>query len=164
MLSQEPIYKPSSIFCFKPILLSAHKLIMLIYGDNRSPQRARLSTNPFPLSINHKGGLSYLLAKSTKDGAIQTSRDVHTWEDAPRKTSNHLEASFKSNKRESMDGYASSALGMKMAALTSQSLSHTPQSSSQALAWNNSRISSWREWRRVLNAQEGVCLGLGQQH
>jgi len=34
MLTQEPIYKPSSIFCFKPILLSAHKLILLIYGDN----------------------------------------------------------------------------------------------------------------------------------
>ena len=35
MLTQEPIYKPSSIFCFKPILLSAHNLILLIYGDNR---------------------------------------------------------------------------------------------------------------------------------
>ena len=34
MLTQEPIYKSSSIFCFKPILLSAHKLILLIYGDN----------------------------------------------------------------------------------------------------------------------------------
>ena len=34
MLTHEPIYKPSSIFCFKPILLSAHKLILLIYGDN----------------------------------------------------------------------------------------------------------------------------------
>jgi len=34
MLTQEPIYKPSSIFCFKPILISAHKLILLIYGDN----------------------------------------------------------------------------------------------------------------------------------
>ena len=34
MLTQKPIYKPSSIFCFKPILLSAHKLILLIYGDN----------------------------------------------------------------------------------------------------------------------------------
>ena len=33
--TQEPIYKPSSIFCFKPILLSAHKLILLIYDDNR---------------------------------------------------------------------------------------------------------------------------------
>ena len=36
MLTQEPIYKPSSIFSFKPILLSAHKLILLIYGDNTS--------------------------------------------------------------------------------------------------------------------------------
>ena len=34
MLTQEPIYKPPSIFCFKPILLSAHKLILLIYVDN----------------------------------------------------------------------------------------------------------------------------------
>ena len=34
MLMQEPIYKPSSIFCLKPILLSTHKLILLIYGDN----------------------------------------------------------------------------------------------------------------------------------
>ena len=34
MLTQEPIYKHSLIFCFKPILLSAHKLILLIYGDN----------------------------------------------------------------------------------------------------------------------------------
>ena len=33
-LTQEPIYKSSSIFCFKLILLSAHKLILLIYGDN----------------------------------------------------------------------------------------------------------------------------------
>ena len=35
MLTQEPIYKSSSIFCFKPILLSAYKLTLLIYGDNR---------------------------------------------------------------------------------------------------------------------------------
>jgi len=34
MLTQEPIYKSSSIFCFKPILLSAYKLILLIYDDN----------------------------------------------------------------------------------------------------------------------------------
>ena len=34
MLTQEPIYKPSSIFCFKLILLSAHKLTLLIYDDN----------------------------------------------------------------------------------------------------------------------------------
>jgi hypothetical protein len=37
MLTQEPIYKSSSIFCFKPIVLSAHKLILLIYGDNTCP-------------------------------------------------------------------------------------------------------------------------------
>ena len=35
MLTQEPIYKPSSIFCFKLILLLAYKLTLLIYGDNR---------------------------------------------------------------------------------------------------------------------------------
>ena len=35
MLTQEPIYEPSSIFYFKPILLSAHKLTLLIYGDNK---------------------------------------------------------------------------------------------------------------------------------
>ena len=37
MLMQEPIYMSSSVFCFKPILLSAHKLILLIYGDNTCP-------------------------------------------------------------------------------------------------------------------------------
>ena len=37
MLTKEPIYKPSSISCFKPILLSTHKLILLIYGDNTYP-------------------------------------------------------------------------------------------------------------------------------
>ena len=34
----------------------------------RSSRRAGFSTNPLPHPINHKGGLSYLLAKSTKDG------------------------------------------------------------------------------------------------
>ena len=37
MLTKEPIYRPFLIFCFKPNLLSAHKLIMLIYGDNTCP-------------------------------------------------------------------------------------------------------------------------------
>ena len=36
MLTQETIYKSSSVFCFKPILLSAHKLTLLIYRDNRT--------------------------------------------------------------------------------------------------------------------------------
>jgi len=39
MLTQEPIYKSSSVFCFKPILISAHKLILLIYGDNMNAPR-----------------------------------------------------------------------------------------------------------------------------
>ena len=48
-LMQEPIYKPSSIFCFKPILLSAHKLTLLIYGDNTCPPgfgNDNFKTNP----------------------------------------------------------------------------------------------------------------------
>ena len=36
-LTQEPIYKPSSISYFKHILLSTHNLILLIYGDNTCP-------------------------------------------------------------------------------------------------------------------------------
>ena len=40
MLTQEPIYKSSSIFCFNPILLSAHKLTLLIYGDNTGVGRS----------------------------------------------------------------------------------------------------------------------------
>jgi len=39
MLTQEPIYKSSLVFCFKPILISAHKLILLIYGDNTNTTR-----------------------------------------------------------------------------------------------------------------------------
>ena len=42
-LTQEPIHKPSSISCFKPILLSAHKLILLIYGDNNILATSRLA-------------------------------------------------------------------------------------------------------------------------
>ena len=38
----------------------------------RSSQRAGLSTNPLPPSINHLEGLSHLLWMSTKDGVIQT--------------------------------------------------------------------------------------------
>ena len=47
----QPIYKFSSIFCFKPILLSAHKLILLIYGDNTmqiAPWRFSNSNNQVP--------------------------------------------------------------------------------------------------------------------
>ena len=39
------------IFCFKPILFSAHKLILLIYGDNSSPQTARVRWDAFLASF-----------------------------------------------------------------------------------------------------------------
>ena len=81
-----------------------------------------MPSNHFPHLINHLGGLSYLLAKSTKDGLIQTSRGAHTREGAPRVTPNRLEASFKSNKHESTNGDGSSAVEMNLAALTSQKL------------------------------------------
>ena len=54
MLTQEPIYKPSSIFCFKPILLSAYKLTLLIYGDNNNPttnKERRYKSNSNKISI-----------------------------------------------------------------------------------------------------------------
>jgi hypothetical protein len=64
--------------------------------------------------------------KSTKDRVIQTSRGAHTREDTPRATSNRLEASFKSNKCESKDEDASSALEMNLAALSLKMVeSHT---------------------------------------
>ena len=61
MLTQEPIYKPSSIFCFKPILLSAHKLTLLIYGDNSPgpPREFRTpagSRTPYTIRTPQQGG------------------------------------------------------------------------------------------------------------
>ena len=54
ILTQEPIYKPSSIARFKLILLSAHKLILLIYGDNRKTGGlvTLLLSCPLPSFIN----------------------------------------------------------------------------------------------------------------
>jgi hypothetical protein len=57
-------------------------------------------------------------------------RGTHTREDANRVTPNHLEVSFKSNKRESMDKNALSALEMSVAAFSLKSSSLTPHSSS----------------------------------
>jgi hypothetical protein len=68
--------------------------------------------------------------KSTKDRVIQTFRGAHTREDAPQVTPNLLEASFKSNKHESKDEDASSALEMNLANLSLKRLSLTPQSCS----------------------------------
>jgi gamma-glutamyl phosphate reductase len=75
--------------------------------------------------------------KSTKDRVIQTSRDAHTREDAPQATSDSLEASFKSNKRESNDEDASSSLEMNLAALSLERLSLTPQSFSHSRPSSN---------------------------
>ena len=56
MLTHEPIYKPSSIFCFKPILLSAHKLILLIYGNNSIMDQ--LPKFPFPHLQSYEQGIT----------------------------------------------------------------------------------------------------------
>ena len=57
MLTQELIYKSSSIFCFKPILLSAHKLILLIYGDNRKNCHIKILSLEFECLNKIKGGI-----------------------------------------------------------------------------------------------------------
>ena len=56
-LMQEPIYKPSSTFCFKHILLSAHKLILLIYGDNRKNCHIKILSLEFECLNKIKGGI-----------------------------------------------------------------------------------------------------------
>ena len=76
----------------------------------RCSQRAGLPYNPYPHPIHHLGGLNSHWHLSTKDGVIQTSWGAHTREGASRATPNRLGASSKSNKRESPDGDASSAL------------------------------------------------------
>ena len=63
---------------------------------------------------------------------------THTREDTPRATPNRLEASFKSNKRESTGEDASSALEMEMAAHTSQMLKLTLKSCSHQSPSSNS--------------------------
>jgi hypothetical protein len=98
------------------------------------------------------------------DRVIQTFRGAYTREDAPRATPNHLEASFKSNKRESKNEDASSALEMNLAALSLKWLSLTPQSCSHSSPSSNQlKIISRRDWGGVVNAFGGVCLTLGQQ-
>ena len=100
---------------------------------------------------------------------------THTREDAPQTTPNHLEASFKSNKRESTVGDASSAHETERAAhtvkgssLTPQSISHPSPSSNplKDLLKNGSgkwSLSSWRCSSRVESAAnegggEGVYI------
>src|SRR6185312_2106158 len=51
------------IFCFKPILLSAHKLILLIYGDNTSTIRPILlsSKKIWPMRLRVSLGWIWVL-------------------------------------------------------------------------------------------------------
>ena len=75
--AQGPIYKPSSIFCFKPILLSAHKLILLIYGDNTCPLVLAMII-PKPL---HRFIFPLMLIKT----AATTKEDAMSLQLAPRR-------------------------------------------------------------------------------
>ena len=57
MLTQEPIYKPSSIFRFKPILLSAHKLTLAITSAQRDCSKIFITARPSSKSgaaANHR--------------------------------------------------------------------------------------------------------------
>ena len=84
---------------------------------------------------------------------------THTREDTPRATPNRLEASFKSNKRESTFGDDSSALEMGMAALKVRcSSSHSNLALTQALAQILTKFSSWKDWGEVLKALECVVF------
>ena len=58
----------------------------------RCSQRAGLSYNPFPHSINHLGGLRCSLANVHKERVIQTSGGSTTKEWKLTGTSNHLGA------------------------------------------------------------------------
>ena len=73
--------------------------------------------------------------------------------------SNHLEASFKSNKHESTGEDASSALEMGMAALKVRcSSSHSNLALTQDLAQILTKFSSWKDWGEVLEALEFVVF------
>ena len=128
----------------------------------RSSQRAGLPYNPFPHPINHPRRIEYLLCKSTKDwGNTNFPGRTHTREDAPRATTNRLEASFKSNKRESKNGDASSAHEREVAPHTSQISSLTLKSSSHpSPSLNLSRNWLFEGVRRSFGSLR-VCLSRG---
>src|SRR6185503_6436541 len=68
------------IFCFKPTLLSAHKLILLIYGDNTCPLvLAMIVPKPIRRFI-----FPLMLIKT----AATTKEDAMSLQLAPRRTSN----------------------------------------------------------------------------
>jgi hypothetical protein len=75
--------------------------------------------------------------KSMKDGKYKLPGAHKHERTLNRTTPNRLEASFKSNKCESMDEDASSALEMNMAAFSLKSSSLTPHSSSNPSPTSN---------------------------
>jgi hypothetical protein len=78
MVTQEPIYKPSESSAFKPNLLSAHKLTLLIYGDNTCPLvLAMIVPKPLRLFI-----FPLMLIKHT----ATTKEDAMSLQLAPRRT------------------------------------------------------------------------------
>ena len=74
--------------------------------------------------------IEFSLALIYKGRVIQTSLGTHTREGAPQVMSNHLGASSKSNKRESPDGDASSALRRMWLLILGQGLKLNHKSSS----------------------------------
>jgi len=90
MLTQEPIYKLPSIFCFKPILLSAHKLILLIYSDNNvslyagkpfeahsTPSRSGIGQVARPAFSIISGRVTGL--RAVDEGAVPASAPATSW-------------------------------------------------------------------------------------
>ena len=87
---------------------------------------------------------------------------THAREDAPRAMPNRLEASFKSNNHESMNGDTSSAHEKKMASQTSQISSLTLKSSSHLNpSLNHSRVWLLEGMGRSFGSLR-VCLSRGE--
>ena len=61
------------IFCFKPNLLSAHKLILLIYGDNTGQEGGRASMVPM------LRGLVYVILYPLEVGPIIAENGQHRY-------------------------------------------------------------------------------------
>jgi hypothetical protein len=77
------------------------------------PQREAITKSLFSSPNPHKGRLVLTKDSPPRRGEIQTILGAPHQEGTQRETPNLLEASFKSNKHESMPGDASSALEMR---------------------------------------------------
>jgi hypothetical protein len=103
--------------------------------------------------------------KSMKDGKYKLPGAHKHERTLNRTTPNRLEASFKSNKCESMDEDASSALEMNVTAFSVKCSSLTPQSFSYPISSSNhSRISSWKDWGSVVSVHGGIlCVEVSRK-